>query len=68
MGDLSFQTSLLLIYSGAICNYGSSQLRVSALPSVIKPELNQKFDIIIAPNMSFVCNSSRPQLCVVDSR
>ena len=50
-----------------IYNYGSTQLRVSALTSVIKPELNQKSDIITAPNMSSVCNTSRPQLCVVDS-
>lgn len=67
MGDISFQTSLLLLYRGAIYNYGSTQLRVSALTSVIKPELNQKSDIITAPNMSSVCNTSRPQLCVVDN-
>ena len=31
-------------------------------------DLNQKFDIIIAPNASSVCYTSRPQFCIPDSR
>ena len=30
------------------------------------PDLNQKFQVIIAPNMSSVCYTSRPWLCVPD--
>ena len=32
------------------------------------PDFNQKFDVIIDPNASPVCGTSRPQLCFADDR